>query len=233
MERYKRNELIEGIGRDGQLKLNQAKVLVVGAGGLGSPVLLYLAAAGVGTLGIVDYDQVEESNLQRQIIHATPDVGCFKVSSASDKIKLLNPSVEVVTYKEAFTERNGAELIREYDYILDCCDNYTGKYLINDLCVELGKPYTHAAVLAMRGEVMSYQPGYADYRRVFDAPPEKGTYETSATIGILGAVAGIVGCIQATEAIKYITGCGELILNRILFINAQTMEFQSVKIQGD
>ncbi|EGJ71728.1 UBA/THIF-type NAD/FAD binding protein [Bacteroides coprosuis DSM 18011] len=230
MERYKRNELIQGIGKEGQQKLSAAKVLVVGAGGLGSPVLYYLAAAGIGTLGIIDSDKVDESNLQRQIIHRTEDVNRLKVESAAEKIQALNPLVKVNTYAERFTLTNGKSILQEYDYVVDCCDNYAGKYLINDLCVEAEKPYTHGAVLAMRGEVMSYQPGYADYRSVFEKPPLEGTYQSSDTVGILGAVAGMVGCIQATEVIKYFTGAGCLILDRIVLIDARTLQFHSLRV---
>ncbi|WP_165041120.1 HesA/MoeB/ThiF family protein [Dysgonomonas sp. ZJ709] len=231
MDRYTRNILIEGFGEDGQQKLKQSKVLVVGAGGLGSPVLFYLAAAGVGTLGIIDYDVVDISNLQRQILHQTTDLGKNKIESAKEKLTALNPEVKVNTYGFKFTTDNAAEIIKEYDFVVDCCDNYTTKFLINDVCVKEQKPYSHGAVLALRGEIMTYIPGYADYRSVFDNPPEEGTVPTSAQIGILGSIAGVIGSIQATEAIKYLTGIGDLILNRILIFDGKTMNFHSLKIK--
>lgn len=232
MNRYNRNILIEGWGEEGQQKLRSSKVLVVGAGGLGSPVLLYLAAAGVGTLGIVDYDVVDISNLQRQILHQTTDLGKNKIESAREKLNVLNPEVSVITYSEKFTEKNAANIIGEYDFVIDCCDNYTTKFLINDVCVREQKPYSHGAVLALRGEVMTYIPGNACYRSVFDNPPEDGTAPTSAQAGILGSIAGVIGSIQATEAIKYLTGIGELILNRILIFDGKSMNFYSLKVKG-
>jgi Dinucleotide-utilizing enzymes involved in molybdopterin and thiamine biosynthesis family 2 len=228
--RYNRNILIEGWGEEGQQKLKNSKVLVVGAGGLGSPVLLYLAAAGVGTLGIIDYDVVDISNLQRQIIHQTVDVGRNKIESAREKLNALNPDVNAIIYPEKLTEANVSDVIKDYDFIIDCCDNYAGKFLINDACVREKKPYSHGAVLALRGEVMTYVPGNACYRSVFDNPPEDGTAPTSAQAGILGSIAGVIGSIQATEAIKYLTGIGELILNKILIFDGKTMSFYSLKI---
>lgn len=228
--RYTRNLRIEDFGEVGQQKLRQAKVLVVGAGGLGSPVLYYLAAAGVGTLGIMDADVVDVSNLQRQILHWTDEVGKHKVTSAKEKIRALNPEVQVITYKERFCAENAAERVRRYDFVIDCSDNYQTKFLINDICVAEQKPYSHGAVLALRGEVMTYVPGYADYRRVFLDPPADGTVSNTLQAGILGSIAGLVGCIQATEAIKFITGIGELLLDKILIIDGKTMEFYTLKV---
>ncbi|MDR1706640.1 MAG: HesA/MoeB/ThiF family protein [Prevotella sp.] len=228
--RYNRNILVEGFGEEGQQKLQNSKVLVIGAGGLGSPVLYYLAAAGIGTLGIIDSDVVDISNLQRQILHRTREIGVPKVISAKEKLEALNPDVHIVAYRERFTQDNAAELVRQYDFIVDCCDNYETKFLISDVCVAEQKAYSHGAVLTLRGEVMTYIPGSADYRKVFGSPPPAGTMPTSAQVGILGSIAGLVGCIQATEAIKYLTGIGDLILNRILIIDGKTMAFQSLKI---
>lgn len=230
MERYQRNILIEGLGESGQRKLKAAKVLVVGAGGLGSPVLYYLAAAGVGTLGIVDDDVVDMTNLQRQVLHRTDDIGRLKIDSAKEKLLALNPETKLITYPERFLPENAAFLIKDYDFVIDCCDNYATKFLINDCCVEQQKAYSHGAVLALRGEVMSYVPGCADYRAVFGGPPAEGTAPTSAEAGILGAIAGVVGSIQATEAIKYLTGLGELITNRILIFDGRSMAFHSLKL---
>ena len=235
--RYIRNVLIENIGLEGQERLKKAKILVVGAGGLGSPVLFYLAAAGVGTLGVVDNDVVNISNLQRQILHRTNDIGRDKTISAGEKLSALNPDVRIIVYNELFTEENAIGIIKdpegEYDFVIDCCDNYKTKLLINDVCVGLGKPYSHGAVVAMRGEAMTYIPGAACYRCVFDNPPEDGKLPVSSEIGILGSVAGMVGCIQATEAIKYIAGMNDLIADRILIIDANIMNFSSLKVKSN
>lgn len=228
--RYNRNILIEGFGEEGQQKLQNSKVLVIGAGGLGSPVLYYLAAAGIGTLGIIDSDVVDISNLQRQILHRSDEIGIPKIISAKEKLEALNPDVHIIPYQERFTQHNAAELVRQYDFIVDCCDNYETKFLINDICVAELKPYSHGAVLTLKGEVMTYIPGSTDYRKVFGSPPPEGTVPTSAQAGILGSIAGIVGSIQATETIKYLTGIGDLILNRILIIDGKTMTFLSLKI---
>lgn len=228
--RYSRNILIEGFGEEGQRKLQASRVLVIGAGGLGSPVLFYLAAAGIGTLGIIDSDVIDISNLQRQILHNSDAIGHPKVSSAKEKLKALNPEINIITYEERFSSANAAELVKSYDFIIDCCDNYETKFLINDICVAERKPYSHGAVLALRGEVMTYVPGSSDYRKVFDSPPDNGVFPTSAQAGILGAIAGIVGSIQATETIKYLTGMGDLIIDRILIIDGRTMSFHTLKV---
>ena len=265
-QRHKRNIAIPGFGEAGQQALRCARVLVVGAGGLGSPVLYYLAAAGVGTLGIVDSDNVDISNLQRQILHHTADLGRPKVLSAQEKLQALDPDVRVVAYSERFTAANAAELVRQYDFVIDCCDNFETKYLINDTCVAERKPFSHGAVTALRGEVMTCVPGSADYRCVFgDTPQSKpndeksfvepqpesvtvtgekvplapdeapgvalsATATTTEEPGVLGAMAGLVGSIQATEAIKYLTGIGDLILNRILILDGMSMTFLSLRV---
>jgi molybdopterin/thiamine biosynthesis adenylyltransferase len=222
---------IEGFGEEGQAKLKAAKVLVIGSGGLGSPVLLYLAAAGIGTLGIVDYDVVEESNLQRQVIHFTDDMGARKVASAARKLHQLNPHVELRTYNERFTRENALDLIAPYDFVVDCCDNFATKFLIDDVCVQQQKPYSHGSVIALRGEVLTYTPGNASYRSVFGGQPADETGLVSAQVGILGAMAGMVGTIQATEVVKYFTGIGELLTNRLLIINGRDMHFQCLTIR--
>jgi molybdopterin/thiamine biosynthesis adenylyltransferase len=228
--RHSRNIAIEGFGGAGQRKLRNARVLVIGAGGLGSPVLFYLAAAGVGTLGIVDSDEVELSNLQRQILHRTADIGTPKTSSAAEKLRALDPEIVVETHPVRFTSLNAAKLIAGYDFVVDCCDNYATKFLINDVCVAASKPFSHGAILALRGEVMTWVPGRADYRSVFGGPPPEGTVATPAEAGTLGAVAGIVGSIQAAEVIKYLTGIGDLITDRLLIVDGRTMSFHSLKI---
>jgi len=231
MDRYTRNTLIDGFGAEGQEKLKAAKVLVIGAGGLGSPVLLYLAAAGVGTLGIVDYDKVDITNLQRQIIHFTPDLGVVKVESAAEKIRALNPDIRLNLHPKKLTGQNAEDLFRPYDFIIECCDNYAAKLLINDTCVRMGKPYSHGAVLAMQGEAFTYIPGHACYRCIFEEPPVDGLLPSSAEVGILGSIAGTIGSIQATEAVKYLTGIGELLTDRLLLFNGRDMSFQTLKVQ--
>lgn len=228
--RYNRNILIDGLGEEGQARLKAASVLVIGSGGLGSPVLLYLAAAGIGRIGIVDYDTVDESNLQRQILHFTEDIGVDKVLSASQKLRALNPAIEIVTYNERFTPDNAVTLISPYDFVVDCCDNFATKFLIDDVCVQQQKPYSHGAVVAMQGEVMTYIPGSASYRSVFGGQPADEDGVTSSQVGILGAVAGIVGSIQATETIKYLTGIGDLLTNRLVLIDGRTMTFRTLKV---
>ena len=241
--RYLRNMLVEGIGGEGQRRLGASKALVIGAGGLGSPTLYYLVAAGVGTIGIVDDDTVNITNLQRQILHFTDDLGRRKTISAQQKLVALNPDVQIITYNCRFSEENAQKIIDGklegndskpaggYDFVVDCCDNYATKLLINDVCVTMGKPFSHGAVLAMRGEVMTFIPGSACYRCVFDTPPEDGLLPTSMQAGILGSVAGIVGSIQATETIKYLAGMNDLIVNRILIVDARTMSFITLKIK--
>lgn len=229
MERYNRNILIEGFGEGGQEKLSKSKVLVIGAGGLGSPVLYYLAAAGVGTLGIMDYDIVDITNLQRQILHSTSDIGCLKVESAKRKIEAFNPNCKVCVYPEKFTQGN-SDIVDEYDFVVDCCDNYDTKFLISDICVEKGKPFSHGAVVAMRGEVMTYVPGSASYRDIFSMPPEEKDYLSASRIGILGSVAGVIGSIQATETIKFLVGIEDLLVNRLLVFDGISMKFSSLKI---
>lgn len=232
MARYNRNILIEGFGKEGQAKLKAAKVLVIGSGGLGSPVLFYLAAAGIGTLGIVDYDVVDESNLQRQILHSTGDVGTEKVVSAANKLHELNPEVEVITYNAKFTPENAVSMITSYDFVVDCCDNFATKFLIDDVCVQQQKPYSHGSVIAMRGEVLTYTPGNASYRSVFGGQPVDDSGLVSSQVGILGALAGVVGSIQATEVVKYFTGIGELLTNRLLIIDGTNMSFKCLKINS-
>ncbi|MCD7935567.1 MAG: HesA/MoeB/ThiF family protein [Tannerellaceae bacterium] len=231
MDRFSRNILIEGIGKAGQQKLKNANVLIIGAGGLGSPVLFYLAAAGIGHLGIMDYDQVDMTNLQRQILHQTCDLGRSKVVSATEKLKALYPELIIQGYEYRLTAENAEEIIRPYDFVVECCDNYDAKFLINDTCVRTGTPFSHGAVLSMQGEVSTYLPGNACYRCIFGEAPAKGTMPTSAEVGILGSIAGIAGSIQATEVIKYITGTGTLLTNRLLVFNGRTMQFTNLKTE--
>ncbi len=230
-ERYQRNILIEGIGEAGQAKLKAAKALVIGTGGLGSPTLFYLAAAGVGEIGVVDDDVVAVSNLQRQILHFTNDIGQMKTNSAQQKLAALNPEVKIVTYNDRFSTENATQIVNNYDIVIDCCDNFATKFLINDVCVASRKPFVHGAVVAMQGEVMTYVPGAACYRCLFETTLEDGMFPTASQVGILGSVAGLTGSIQATEAIKYLTGMNGLITNRILFIDAGMMIFNFFSVK--
>ena len=229
--RYKRHLTLPEVGEAGQAKISEAKVLIVGAGGLGSPAALYLAAAGVGTLGLADRDKVEISNLQRQIIHFTPDLGKPKVLSAKEKIEAVNPDVHVKTYEEDVDESNADRILSDYDFIIDGTDNFPAKFLINDVCVKLGKAYSHAGVLRFDGQTMTYVPGSACYRCVFREMPPIGALPTCAEAGILGVVPGILGTIQATEALKFIVGKGRLLTNRLLIFNAFDMDVRIVNIK--
>lgn len=229
LNRYSRHILLQDVGVEGQEKIRQGKVLVVGAGGLGAPVALYLAAAGVGTIGIVDGDVVDLSNLQRQVIHFTPDVGRPKVESAREKIKLINPNVRVVTYKEFLMADNALDIIKDYDFVVDGTDNFPVKFLINDACVMAGKPFSHGGILRFEGQTFTHLPGTACYRCMFNSPPPAGAVPTCSQAGVLGAIAGMLGTIQAAETLKYLTGVGELLTNRLLTFNAKTMDFRKIK----
>jgi molybdopterin/thiamine biosynthesis adenylyltransferase len=231
IERYSRHILLQDIGVEGQEKISQGRVLVIGAGGLGAPILLYLAAAGVGTIGIIDGDVVDLSNLQRQVIHFTPDVGKPKVESAKEKIDLINPEVNVITYHTLFSSDNALEIIRDYDFIIDGTDNFPVKFLINDACVFAGKPFSHGGILRFDGQTITHLPGTACYRCVFNAPPPPNAVPTCSQAGVLGAIAGMLGTIQAAEALKYLTGVGELLTNRLLTFNAKTMQFRTVNVR--
>jgi len=229
--RYSRHIILKEVGGEGQKKFLESKILVIGAGGLGSPVLTYLAAAGIGTLGIVDSDVVDLSNLQRQIIHFTPDVNVPKVESAKNKIEQINPDVKVVTYNTRLTSNNIADIIRDYDFIIDGTDNFPTKFLVNDACVMLKKPYSHAGILRFNGQTFTYTPGNMCYRCIFKEPPPKGVVPTCSEAGILGAVAGVIGTIQAVEALKYILNKGELLTNKLLTFNALTTQFREIKLK--
>lgn len=228
--RYSRHIILKDIGGAGQEKILNARVLIIGAGGLGAPAALYLAAAGVGTIGIADADAVDLSNLQRQIIHFTADVDRPKVQSAREKMTAINPDVRVNTYHARVTAENIADLIRAYDFIIDGTDNFPTKFLVNDACVFGGKPFSHGGILRFNGQTMTYLPGNACYRCVFLEPPPKGAVPTCSEAGILGAVAGMLGTIQAAEALRYIIGKGRLLTNRLLTFNAFDMEFRTIDL---
>lgn len=233
-QRYSRQLVMKELGAAGQEKLSRAKVLIIGAGGLGSPAALYLAAAGVGTIGIADSDQVELSNLQRQILHGTGDISRPKVDSARDSMERLNPDVNVITHPSLVTESNITELIAGYDFILECTDNFPAKFLINDACVLSQKSFCHGSVVRFFGQVMSYVPGQGPcYRCVFKSPPSQDAVSTARQAGVIGAAAGTIGCLQALEAIKYICGLGELLTGRLLTFDALDMEFQEIRLLPD
>ncbi|MBI4397378.1 MAG: HesA/MoeB/ThiF family protein, partial [Elusimicrobia bacterium] len=221
LERYSRHILLKEVGVEGQQKLFSAKVLIIGAGGLGSPAALYLAAAGIGTIGIVDADKVELSNLQRQIIHFTNDLGRTKVESASAKMRQVNPDVTVRTYHEFLSAASARRILDGYDFVIDGTDNFAAKFLINDACVLAGIPYSHGGILRFDGQTMTVRPGKsACYRCVFVSPPPRGAVPSCSQAGILGAIAGMLGTIQAAEALKYVTGVGELLTDTLLVFDA-------------
>lgn len=230
-ERYARHIILNGIGESGQERILNSKVLIIGAGGLGSSVALYLSAAGIGTIGIVDNDQVELSNLQRQIIHTTNDLGRLKVESAKETMTAINPDINVKIYKTYINENNIMDMIKEYDFIVDATDNFTTKFLINDACVLLEKPFSHAGILRFSGQIMTYIPGKGPcYRCVFSAPPPKEELPEDKEIGIIGAMCGVIGSLQATETIKYLTGIGDLLTGKILTYDALTMKFHTMNV---
>lgn len=231
IERYSRQIILEEVGGAGQERLLSSKVLIVGAGGLGAPVGLYLAAAGVGTIGIIDYDKVDLTNLQRQIIHHTADIGIEKVDSAKAKIQAINPEVTVQTYKMRVTADNIAEIIQQYDFVIDGTDNFPAKFLINDACYFEKVPFSHAGILQFGGQLITVLPGETTcYRCIFRSPPPDGVVPSCSQAGVLGVLAGVIGSLQATEAIKYLLNMGELLTNTLLTYNALTMEFRKVKL---
>lgn len=230
IERYTHHIVLKDIGGQGQRKLLSSKVLIVGAGGLGSPAALYLAAAGVGTIGIADEDDVEISNLQRQILHFTDDIGRSKVASAQEKLCALNTDVHIKTFPMRLTSENIESIIAGFDFIVDATDNFDSKFLINDTCVRLSKPYSHAGVVGFKGQTFTYVPGSLCYRCIFSDPPPDGTIQDCRGSGILGAVAGMLGTIQAAEAIKYLIGNGDLLTDKLLTVNLLSMDFRAIPL---
>lgn len=232
IERYSRHIILSAVGGKGQQKLLESKVLLVGAGGLGSPAGLYLAAAGVGTIGVIDGDVVDLSNLQRQIAHSTDDLGRPKVLSASEKFKAINPDVTTTIYQELLTAGNALDILAEYDFIIDGTDNFAAKFLVADACHFARKPYSHAGILRFDGQTMTVVPNQsACYRCVFKAPPPPGAVPSCSQAGVLGVLAGVVGTIQATEAIKYFLGIGDLLTDRLLTYDALKMRFRDVQLR--
>src|SRR5471032_3549820 len=232
IKRYSRHLIMPEVGVEGQKKLKASKVLCIGAGGLGSPAAMYLAAAGVGTLGIVDFDTVDFSNLQRQILHGTPDVGRSKLASAKDRLNALNPNVKIETYETALTSQNALELFAPYDVILDGTDNFPTRYLVNDACVLLGKPNAYGSIFRFEGQasVFATKDGPC-YRCLYPEPPPPGLVPSCAEGGVLGILPGIIGLIQATEAIKLILGIGETLVGRLMLYDALAMRFRELKLR--
>ncbi|MDW7774210.1 MAG: HesA/MoeB/ThiF family protein [Desulfobulbaceae bacterium] len=229
LHRYSRNILLREIGIEGQDRLCRARVLVVGAGGLGSPAALYLAAAGIGTIGIIDHDRVDMTNLQRQILHATPDIGRRKVDSAAETVGALNPNVRMEPIYATLCADNILEIIRDYDFILDGTDNFAAKFLVNDACVISKTAFSHGGVVGFTGQTMTVVPGEsACYRCIFRRPPPAGSVAVCSEAGVLGSVAGMLATIQATEAVKYLTGAGRLLTDKLLQFDALTMQFRTV-----
>lgn len=229
--RYSRHIALKEMGIEGQEKLLNGKVLIIGAGGLGSPVSMYLAAAGVGTLGIVDADCVDLSNLQRQIIHNTEDIGKAKVQSAKEKLISMNPDITIHTYYEMVTADNILDLIEDYDFIIDATDNFKAKFLINDACVLAKKPFSYAGVLRFSGQVMTYVPRKGPcYRCIFKNPPPEGVVPDCKNAGLVGIIPGIIGSIQAMEAVKYFIGAGDLLIGKLLTFDALKMQFRTIKL---
>lgn len=231
IERYSRHIILPEVGGAGQQKLLNGRVLIVGAGGLGSPAALYLAAGGVGTIGIVDGDDVDLSNLQRQVIHSTSDIGQPKVYSAAAKMRAINPDVQVRTYHLRLTAENALEIVSGYDFVIDGTDNFASKFLIADACHFAGKPYSHAGILRFDGQLMTVIPGEtACYRCVFHEPPPPGIVPSCSQAGVLGVLAGVIGTLQATEAVKFLLGKGEMLTNSLLVYDGLAMTFRKLKL---
>ena len=230
ISRYSRHILLPEVGGKGQKKISGARIFVVGAGGLGSPVALYLAAAGVGTIGLIDSDVVDLSNLQRQVLHHTPDIGRSKVQSAKEKILAINPDVKVETYQDRFTSLNALELLANYDVVIDGVDNFPAKFLINDACFFANKPLVHGGILRFDGRLFTIIPGQsACFRCIFKNPPPTGKVPSCQEAGIIGVVAGIIGTLQATEALKLVLGIGHPLTDRILDFDARKTQFREIR----
>jgi adenylyltransferase/sulfurtransferase len=233
VNRYSRHIIMPQVGPSGQRKIMEASVLIIGAGGLGSPIAVYLALAGVGKIGIVDFDTVDISNLQRQILHQNGDIGKPKAISAKETINAYNPDVEVVTHEVPITSDNSMEIIGQYDYIINGADNFAARYLVNDTCHFLKKPLIDGSILLFDGQVTVYLPDKGCYRCLYPAPPPPGMVPSCAEAGVLGALCGTVGTIQATEVLKLILGVGDSLHGRLLLYDALAMEFRQVRIRKD
>lgn len=234
IKRYARHLVLPEIGEEGQLKLKQARVLVIGAGGLGCSVLQYLTAAGVGTIGVIDPDRVDESNLQRQILFSAKDIGKYKVDAAKEKLKAQNPFIDIITYCESLERSNALENIKRYDLVLDGSDNFATRYLVNDACVILHKPFVFGSIFKFDGQVsvFNYQKG-PTYRCLYPEPPSQGEVPNCAETGVIGVLPGICGTLMANEAIKMITGVGEVLSGRLLSFDSLSMNFSFFQIQSN
>lgn len=234
INRYSRHIILPQVGGEGQKKLLDSKMLIIGAGGLGSPAGLYLAAAGIGRLGIVDFDLVEESNLQRQIFHYTEDIGKPKVESAKETINALNPDVIVDIYNQRLTSENIIDIISDYDIIIDGCDNYPTRYLLNDACVKTSKTSVHGSILRFEGQATVFKPKEGPcYRCLYPDPPPPGAVPSCQEAGVLGVLPGIIGTVQAIEALKVILGIGNPLIGRLFLYHALAARFREVKIRKD
>ena len=235
INRYSRHLILPEVGLKGQLKLKNSKVLVVGTGALGSPVLLYLSAAGIGTIGIIDFDTLDESNLQRQIIHSTNEIGNPKVNSAKSRINSINPNIDVIAYNDKLTSKNALEIIKNFDVVVDGTDNFQTRYLINDACVFLNKPFVYGAIFRFEGQstVFNADKNSPCYRCIFPEPPKAGLVPSCSEAGVLGVLPGIIGTIQASETIKTVLEIGETLKGRLLTLNALKMDFKDYKIKKD
>ena len=234
VERYSRHLIMPEVGMDGQLKLKAASVLCIGVGGLGSPVAMYLAAAGVGRLGVVDFDVVDYSNLQRQVIHGTPDVGRSKLESARDKLVAINPEVTIDMHETALSSSNAFDVLGDYDIVVDGTDNFPTRYLVNDACVLLRKPNVFGSIFRFEGQVSVFATEQGPcYRCLYPEPPPPGLVPSCAEGGVLGILPGVIGTIQATETVKLIIGVGEPLINRFMIYDALRMKFRELKLRRD
>ena len=233
VQRFSRHIIMPQVGSMGQRKLMNASVLLVGAGGLGSPLAMYLAAAGVGKIGIVDFDDVDITNLHRQLLHGMGDIGRPKVDSAADTIREINPDAEIVKINKHINSENAMEIAEDFDILIDGTDNFPTRYLINDLGVLMNKPVVHGSIFMFDGQVTTFLPGQGCYRCLYPAPPPPGMVPSCAEAGVLGVLPGIVGSLMATEAIKLILGVGKPLVNRLLMVDALDMDMRTVKIRRD
>ena len=233
VRRYSRHIIMPQVGSSGQRTLLDSRVLIIGAGGLGSPVAIYLALAGIGTLGIVDYDVVDVTNLQRQILHHDADIGRSKVESARETLLAYNPELEVVTFEEPITSENAMEMMSQFDVVVSGADNFAARYLINDAAFLSGKPLVDGSILMFDGRATTYVPGKGCYRCVFPDPPPPGEVPNCSEAGVLGMLPGMVGSIQAAETVKVLLGTGEPLVGRLLLIDALDMDFREVKVRQD
>ena len=233
VKRYSRHIIMPQIGSQGQRKLIDSKVLVIGAGGLGGPVALYLALAGVGTIGLVDFDIVDLSNLQRQVLHNSETIGLSKLESARQTLARYNPNVNLISHEFAINSDNAMEIMKDYDVIVNGADNFATRYLVNDAAYLSGKPLVDGSILIFDGQVTTYKPGTGCYRCIFPEPPPPGMVPSCAEAGVLGALTGTIGSLQATEVVKVLLGVGEPLIGRLLLVDALSMEFRMVKTRHD